>query len=741
MTEPNHYAHLLKEGVEAILAESSLRAQVVSEVKHCRAQGQALDAKAFLAEHPELSTRKSIVLDLAYEEFCQRTEGGEPIDPDTYCRRFSTFERSVRRMIAVHEFLDENPDLIPAAEIDWPKPGQTFQGFFLLAELGQGAFAKAFLAREPALGDRLVAVKVSRDGGTEAEILGKLRHPNIVPVYSAGEDAETGLSVVCMPYLGRVTLCDLLDRLFAEERKPSKARAILEALRADADESPATDRDAHPWDPKLRSGSFIDGAVHLGCQLADALAYSHSEEICHSDLKPSNVLITPGGRPMLLDFNLAFDPQAVARRLGGTLPYMAPEQLRAIGRPSPDERPAVSERSDIFSLGVILYELLSGSLPFGPVPANREHEEIRALLLKRQESGPRSLREVNGEVDRSLAGLVERCLAADPEARPQTAAAVAAALRSSRSPARRARRWMRQHGWLVRSVAASLLLICVGVGYHLSTRDPYAVRQLNAGVRYYRQNEYAKAEIRFSEAMESPEERGDALFFRGRTRQKQGRILLALEDYEQAAELCPAPEIDACRAYCLALEGQYRDGVNYSSKAIDAGFATAAVYNNLGYCHLREGRVEQAMLAFDEALRQDESLRPALYNRALTELRWARTTRRAVDSQAGRDIDKAIAAGPPIAEMYLDAARIYSRLEVEPGQHRERIRAYLRDALQYGLNPDLVLREFKSLFDEPALQGLLADAAPGVKRTSAIRLADPLADDSFQVSARFAQRR
>jgi serine/threonine protein kinase len=733
MTEPNHDVDAWEADVEAILAEHGLRLSVISEVNVRCAEGQPLDAKGLLDEHPELGARKSIVLDLVYEEFCQRTEAGESVDSDSYCRRFPTFERSLRRLLEVHEFLDENPDLLPAVDVDWPEPGQSFQGFSILAELGRGAFARVFLAREIALGDRLVAIKVSVHGAAEADILGKLQHPGIVPVYSVQQDAQTDLTVVCMPYRGRATLFDVLGRLFDREGKPTRSRSILEAIRGDVGESALTDDPGGAPDVGLCHGSFVDGAVHLGYQLADALAYSHSKGICHSDLKPSNVLITPAGKPMLLDFNLAFDSQGVERRLGGTLPYMAPEQLRAMGSRAVEERPAVDERSDIFSLGVILFELLSGSLPFGPIPRNRSNEEIRCWLLERQKSGPLSLRQTNDEVDRPLADLVEGCLTRNPEARPQSAAEVAVALRRTRSPARRARRWTRHHRWLTRAAVATVLLVCLALGHHLWTRDPYGLRQLKIGLALYRQNEYSEAESHFTEAMKSADQQAEALFWRGRTRQKTGRILLALEDYEAAAKLCSAPEIKACQAYCWALERYYPDGIQYSLQAIHAGFGTAEVYSNLGYSYLSTGKFALAMAALDEAIRQNESLQPALHNRALAELRWAASEGRPVGASAGTDIDNAIQAAPPNAALYLDAARIYDRLEEEPPEHRERILEYLREALRLGKDPNMIRRGFPSLADDPDFNAMLRDIVPEGGRTEAVRLLDPLTDPSFRL--------
>ena len=80
----------------------------------------------------------------------------------------------------------------------------------------------------------------------------------------------------------------------------------------------------------LRKGSYVDGVVHLGVQLADALAHSHGRGIYHRDLKPSNVLMTPEGRPLLLDFNLSVDGRLLTGKVGGTVPYMAPEELATL---------------------------------------------------------------------------------------------------------------------------------------------------------------------------------------------------------------------------------------------------------------------------------------------------------------------------------------------------------------------------------------------------------------------------
>ncbi len=246
----------------------------------------------------------------------------------------------------------------------------------------------ACIWRETALGNRVVVVKVSRFGASEALTLGRLGHPNIVPVFSVSKDPETGKSAVCMPYLGEATLGDLLNRVLACGAPPRHAVAILEAARKGAPEPPHCGlQPIAPSEALLNRASYVAGIRHLAGQLLDALAYMHAEGVCHRDLKPSNVLLTGTGVPMLLDFNLSGDDRRCQKLLGGTPPYASPEQLRVIGRPDADAA-GLDGRSDLFSLGVILYELLSGQHPFAAPPAGTSLSQTKLLLLAR--GGPRT---------------------------------------------------------------------------------------------------------------------------------------------------------------------------------------------------------------------------------------------------------------------------------------------------------------------------------------------------------------
>ena len=207
--------------------------EITDEFASTWREGDCTDVHKFLSDHPEVQENKAAVVELAYEEYCLRLEAGEKIAPSTFCDRFPTFRISLRRRLDVHDFLESNPGCAGTwfDDANWPEVGEEFIGFKILRELGRGAIARVYLASQAKLGGRLVAVKVSLFGGYEAETLGKLSHPNIVPVFSVDEDPETRLTAVCMPYRGSATLADVLDLAFAENTPPDRASAILDAVR------------------------------------------------------------------------------------------------------------------------------------------------------------------------------------------------------------------------------------------------------------------------------------------------------------------------------------------------------------------------------------------------------------------------------------------------------------------------------------------------------------------------------
>jgi hypothetical protein len=178
---------------------------------------------------------------------------------------------------------------------------------------------------------------------------------------------------------------------------------------------------------RLADMSFAQAVCWLGARLAEALAHAHSRGVLHRDIKPANILLNRYGRPLLSDFNLAESSRRGRGRehFGGTIRYMAPEHLDAFtqgGGPV-----AVDERSDIYSLGVVLYELLTGR-PFLPITlAGMQSQVLQTLAAQRRETAP-SPRAVRDTIPVVVDRVIRRCLDPDPAQRYQKAEELVRAL-------------------------------------------------------------------------------------------------------------------------------------------------------------------------------------------------------------------------------------------------------------------------------------------------------------------------
>ena len=258
----------------------------------------------------------------------------------------------------------------------------------ILEELGQGSMGIVYKAHDPNL-DLDVAVKVLRpeclQGETlvkrflaEARVLGRLDHPNIVRVYNVDEDQ--GTVYIAMELL----VGEGLNEIAKKRRLPPAEIA------------------------------------ELGAVIAEALGYAHSKGVVHRDVKPGNILVRPDGKPKITDFGIARIEDSSehlmtqAGEVLGTPAYMSPEQV--LSEP-------VDGRSDIFSLGIILYELCAGERPFGG-------SSLGAVFQAITQAAPVPIREKNPEVPPGLAEVVERCLRRNPSERFQTGEELAGALRA-----------------------------------------------------------------------------------------------------------------------------------------------------------------------------------------------------------------------------------------------------------------------------------------------------------------------
>src|SRR5262249_35147319 len=204
-----------------------------------------------------------------------------------------------------------------------PRAGQRFFPFDLVRELGRGVFARVSPARQPQLADRPVALKVTAESDGEPQLLARLQHTNIVPIYAVYQAGP--LQAICMPYFGSVTLARVISDLARDPRQlPQTGRGLLSTLfetringttttHLGDDPAPPT-VDEPPALTALGKMSQVGAALWIAARLADGLSHAHERGILHCDLKPANVLLADDGQPMLLDFNVAADRKSVTGR-------------------------------------------------------------------------------------------------------------------------------------------------------------------------------------------------------------------------------------------------------------------------------------------------------------------------------------------------------------------------------------------------------------------------------------------
>ncbi|HUW12962.1 MAG TPA: serine/threonine-protein kinase, partial [Anaerolineae bacterium] len=257
--------------------------------------------------------------------------------------------------------------------------------------LGEGGMGVIYKAHQPSL-DRDVAIKILTGPladdeefvarfRREAMAAGSLGHPNILTIHDAGTTGD-GLHYIVMQYAPGGTLKDLVDR----------------------------------------GPMPVERAREIAAQIADALAAAHAHGIVHRDLKPSNILLARDGRPLLTDFGVALVSSGTRlTRTGmsvGTAEYMSPEQAQGL---------AVDQRSDIYALGIMLYEMLAGDVPFvGDTPLATLYQHVHNTIS--------TARLDDLGVPHWLSAVVERALAKQPEDRHASAAVMATLLRQQEAP-------------------------------------------------------------------------------------------------------------------------------------------------------------------------------------------------------------------------------------------------------------------------------------------------------------------
>jgi serine/threonine protein kinase/Tfp pilus assembly protein PilF len=634
---------------------------------------------------------RNLLLDEAYEEFCARQERGELVNVASFCERYQAVKSSLRRVIDAHLFLDNSPALAAKTKIAWPEVGTSLLGFELEAELGRGSFSRVYLARQPELGNRRVVVKLTPYATREAGFLGRLNHPGIVPVHSIERVPDAGFSAICMPYLGAATVDDLLDNAYAAWS--TRAGGLPAAVgRSRCDPLPAhsaTDAQAR------KPGTFEDAVVELACQVLSALDHAHQQGIVHGDLKPSNILLTPAGRALLIDFNLAAEAQADEGLVGGTLFYMAPERLAQLRQADNEAkaggRPPLSPRADLYSLGVVLYQLLTGRLPFddsnaGSLPLHKLAER----LLAKQEKADQSRATSAGATDRALLRIVRKAMRFQPEERYGSAAEMLAELHNWRSAPRRGARWIGQHKF---TVAAAALTLVIGLGtasYHYATLPPLHVRLANQASALTAGGDFKSAIARLTEAIRLERDNPDYFFARGRAYMLDGDFVQARTDFQEVVNRQPnSGRAYAALGYCYCLGNSVDVDMahRFNCDAVKNGFESAELYHNIGVCLFISAMYDKAIPWFNKAITLNPKLPISYYYLARAQFNLSQGKSSYTLNDAAENVEKAISL-VKCHGLHEFAAQVYCMLARKDARAADRAYFHISQAVAYGANAE-----------------------------------------------------
>jgi serine/threonine protein kinase/Tfp pilus assembly protein PilF len=553
-----------------------------------------------------------------------------------------------------------------------PEPDHERLGDFdLIKEIGRGGMGVVYEARQISL-KRRVALKVLPPGlglsdravqrfEREAQAAAGLHHTNIVPVYATGEDR--GSHYYAMELVEGQSMAQVLTDLRGEHSNPLMDATVTQigGSMPDAPSAePSTTSDPTSLsDSSAGSRKWFDTVAKLLADVADALHYAHERGVIHRDVKPANLLLSGDGRLCLTDFGLARLTQepgmTVSGSFLGTPAYMSPEQV-ATGRVQLDHR------TDVYSLGAVLYEMLTLQLPF----QGDSREQVLSGILSKE---PRPPRRLNPRVPLDLETICLKAMEKDPDRRYATAEEMAADLKQylqrglitarRAGPLRRAGKFIRRHPLAAVSTAAVIVVAVLGVfGWTASQRQSHeAAFRAFADARYYlSQGEYESGLERVEAALERSPDLAKARLLRA-------RLLMKLRRHDdavaEARTMLEADPDDWTGHLILALAGSAPESA-FRIEGIEVDEHLAAVERlapeTADAYHLRAVAAEdtgEAIALLDRALEIDPAHAEALFERS------RRHAEQKNYEAALRDADRLVSVRPRSAQGHRMAGRLY----------------------------------------------------------------------------------
>jgi WD40 repeat protein/serine/threonine protein kinase len=537
------------------------------------------------------------------EELTAKLKARAEIDLQAYCQSHPQHAAELRNLYPALQLLVDfscsGAAEVPAVAVREQEPASpegTLGDFRILREVGRGGMGIVYEAEQISLGRR-VAIKVLPFAATldprhlqrfknEAQAAAHLQHQNIVPVYFVG--CERGVHYYAMQFIDGQTLAGLIGELrqpaglgahedngpvapvseaardFSSGRwapgKPNAATGevtgpyIGSPYRAPAADAPTAPVADHSTERSGRGLAFFRSVAHLGTQAAEALEHAHQMGVVHRDVKPGNLLVDGRGHLWITDFGLAHCQSqsglTMTGDLVGTLRYMSPEQALA-------KRGGIDHRTDIYSLGVTLYELLTLS----PAFAGSDRQELLRQIAFEEPCPPRCL---SKEVPADLETIVLKALEKSPADRYPTAQALADDLtrflkdepiKATRPTLlQRGRKWCRRNPALASlSAAVAVLLLLLALGWAMAA----LVRQeRDAAVANLQRAEQAEQRARTAE--QEVKIQSHLAHARGYRHSGQvGQRFRGLDELAAAGRLGPSPEmrreLRAEAVACLAL--------------------------------------------------------------------------------------------------------------------------------------------------------------------------------------------